>query len=34
MVSELYGVNIYNLRNPLLDLVNKICKEALNESSR
>jgi len=34
MVSELYGVNTCNLRNPILDLVNKICKEIVNESSR
>ena len=34
MVSELYGVNTCNLRNPILDLVTKIHKEALNESIR
>ena len=34
MVCELYGNSNNNIRNPLLDLVTKIHKETLNESSR
>ena len=34
MVSESYENNIINIRSPLLDLVDKIRKETLDESSR
>jgi len=34
MVCELYENSIRNIRYPILDMVNKIHKEKLNESSR
>jgi hypothetical protein len=34
MVCESYGNSIRNIRYPILDMVNKIRKEKLNESSR